>query len=71
MRGRVKWFSDSKGWGFITPDDGAKDCFCHHSELVGQQGRRSLVEGDRVQFDVEETPKGLKARNVTLEGAVR
>jgi CspA family cold shock protein len=75
MRGVCKWFNDQKGFGFITRDDGGKDVFVHHSALVGQQGRRSLQEGDRVEFDiVEELPKGPAARNVTKlqgEGAAR
>ena len=62
--GRVKWFNDSKGFGFITPEDGSKDCFVHHSEIQGS-GFKSLAEGDRVQFDVVAGQKGPAATRVT------
>ena len=62
--GTVKWFDDAKGFGFITPDGGAKDCFVHHSAIQGN-GFKSLSEGDKVEFDVIEEPKGPKAQNVT------
>ena len=61
--GTVKWFNDSKGFGFITPEDGSKDCFVHHTEIQGS-GFRSLAEGDRVEFDVVADAKGPKATNV-------
>ena len=61
--GTVKWFNDAKGFGFITPEDGQKDCFVHHSAIQAQ-GFKSLVEGDRVEFDVTRGPKGLQAANV-------
>jgi len=61
--GVVKWFNDTKGFGFITPEDGSKDCFVHHSAIQGS-GFRSLAEGDRVEFDVIVEPKGPKAQNV-------
>jgi cold shock protein len=61
--GTVKWFNDSKGFGFITPEDGAKDCFVHHSAIEGN-GFKSLAEGDKVEFDMVEEPKGPKAQNV-------
>jgi CspA family cold shock protein len=61
--GTVKWFNDTKGFGFITPEDGSKDCFVHHSSIQGS-GFKSLAEGDRVEFDVIEEPKGPKAQNV-------
>lgn len=51
MRGKVKWFSDTKGYGFITPDDGSKDCFVHHSEIQGT-GFKSLAEGQEVEFSI-------------------
>ena len=61
--GTVKWFNDSKGFGFITPEGGAKDCFVHHSAITGE-GFKSLAEGDRVEFEVTRGPKGLQAANV-------
>ena len=62
--GTVKWFSDDKGFGFITPDDGDKDLFVHHTGIVGE-GYRSLQEGAKVSFDAETSDKGPKAVNVT------
>ena len=62
--GTVKWFNDSKGFGFITPDEGEKDCFVHYSAIQGD-GFKSLAEGDRVQFEMGEGPKGPAAENVT------
>lgn len=61
-QGKVKWFNDSKGYGFIT-QDGGQDVFCHYSAIVGE-GYRSLKEGDPVQFEVTRGPKGLQASNV-------
>jgi CspA family cold shock protein len=61
--GRVKWFNDSKGFGFITPEDGQKDCFVHHSAIQGS-GFKSLAEGDRVEYDIVEGKKGPAASNV-------
>lgn len=61
--GRVKWFNDSKGFGFITVEDGSKDCFVHHSAIQGN-GFKSLAEGDRVEFDVVQGKKGPAAENV-------
>ena len=65
MKGTVKWFNDSKGFGFITAEDG-QDVFVHHTSIQGQ-GFKSLAEGDRVTFDVEKGDKGPKAVNVVKE----
>ena len=61
--GTVKWFNDSKGFGFITPEGGEKDCFVHHS-AIGGSGFRSLAEGEKVEFDIFEGEKGPAAENV-------
>jgi CspA family cold shock protein len=61
--GTVKWFSDEKGFGFITPDEGAKDLFVHHSGIQ-MEGYRSLAEGTRVSYEEEPGDKGPKAVNV-------
>jgi len=61
--GTVKWFSDEKGFGFITPDDQSKDLFVHHSSITGN-GYRSLSEGAKVSYEAESGPKGPKAVNV-------
>lgn len=61
--GTVKWFNDQKGYGFIARDEGGNDIFVHHS-AIQMEGYRSLAEGQRVEFDVEEGPKGLAAANV-------
>jgi CspA family cold shock protein len=63
--GTVKWFSDDKGFGFITPDDQSKDLFVHHSGIAGD-GYRSLPEGAKVSYDAEAGDKGPKAVNVQL-----
>jgi CspA family cold shock protein len=60
--GTVKFFNASKGFGFITPDDGSKDVFVHQNEL-----KEDINEGDKVSYDVEESPKGLNATNVTVQ----
>ncbi|MEX0993185.1 MAG: cold-shock protein [Solirubrobacterales bacterium] len=61
--GTVKWFSDDKGFGFVTSDEGSKDLFVHHSEIQGE-GFKSLKEGQKVEFDTEQGDKGPKAVNV-------
>ena len=61
--GTVKWFSDEKGFGFVSPDDGGKDLFVHHTGIAGD-GFRSLVEGAKVSYEAEAGPKGPKAVNV-------
>jgi cold shock protein len=61
--GTVKWFSDDKGYGFITPDEGSKDLFVHHTGISGD-GYRSLADGAQVSFDAESGDKGPKAVNV-------
>ena len=60
--GTVKWFNDSKGYGFISQENG-EDVFVHHT-AIQMEGFRSLAEGDRVEFDVTKGPKGLQAQNV-------
>lgn len=64
VRGKVKWFSDAKGYGFITPDDGAKDVFVHYSSVDGT-GFKTLAENDEVEFEIEQGPKGPRAVNVS------
>ena len=63
MKGTVKWFNSSKGYGFITPDDGSKDVFVHHT-AIQSQGFRTLQEGDAVEFEVQQGQKGPAAANV-------
>jgi CspA family cold shock protein len=66
--GTVKWFNDAKGFGFITPKDGSSDCFVHYSAIQGS-GFRTLIEGDEVEFDQVDGPKGPAAANVAKAGA--
>jgi CspA family cold shock protein len=61
--GTVKWFNDAKGFGFITPDDGGKDLFAHHSAIQGS-GFKSLKEGQKVQYEAQQGPKGPSAANI-------
>jgi CspA family cold shock protein len=63
ITGTVKWFNDSKGFGFITPKDGGKDVFVHHSAIQGK-GFKTLAEGQTVTFEIQKTPKGPAAANV-------
>lgn len=63
MKGKVKWFNDQKGFGFITPEDGSKDLFVHHSSIQGS-GFKTLAENHEVEFDVQQSEKGPRAANV-------
>ena len=65
--GTVKWFNESKGFGFITPDDGGEDLFVHFSSIEGD-GFRTLVEGQKVEFEVAQGRKGQEAREVRATG---
>ena len=66
--GTVKWFSDEKGFGFITPDEPGKDLFVHHTAIQGD-GYRSLAEGAKVSYEAEQGDKGPRAGNVTPQGS--
>lgn len=61
--GTVKWFNDGKGFGFISPSDGERDCFVHHSQII-QEGFRTLSEGELVEFDLVEGDRGPAAQGV-------
>ena len=62
--GKVKWFNDAKGFGFISREDGEKDCFVHHTGIQGE-GFKTLREGERVEFEIVQGTKGPAAQNVT------
>ena len=62
--GKVKWFNDQKGFGFITSDNGGKDVFVHHTVIEGQ-GFKTLTDGETVEYEYEDGPKGMKALKVT------
>ena len=64
--GTVKWFSDDKGFGFITPEDGSKDLFAHHSEIQSTGGFRTLAEGAKVEFETKDGPKGPQASGIRV-----
>jgi CspA family cold shock protein len=64
VTGTVKWFNDAKGFGFITPENGDKDCFVHHTAIQAD-GFRSLAEGERVEFEIVQGQKGPAAEKVT------
>ncbi len=66
-KGTVKWFNDSKGFGFIEQEDGGADVFVHHS-TIQSDGYRSLAEGAKVEFEINNEPKGLRAANVKIIG---
>uniref|UniRef100_A0A7V3ZTH9 Cold-shock protein n=1 Tax=candidate division WOR-3 bacterium TaxID=2052148 RepID=A0A7V3ZTH9_UNCW3 len=65
-RGTVKWFNPKKGYGFITPHDGSKDLFVHYSDIEGE-GFKSLEEGDKVSYEIEQSKKGPRAVKVRKE----
>lgn len=67
MTGTVKWFNDKKGYGFITPESGEKDCFVHFSAIAAE-GFKSLKEGQQVEFEVVDGDKGPSAQNVVILG---
>ena len=67
--GTVKWFSNSKGYGFISPEEGGEDVFAHFS-AIQMDGYKTLNEGQKVQFDITDGPKGLQASNIRRNGEI-
>lgn len=65
MRGTVKWFSKEKGYGFVVPDDGGKDIFVHYNDIAGE-GFKTLLDGQHVEFETDDGPRGLKAKDVQV-----
>ncbi|MFT4993241.1 MAG: CspA family cold shock protein [Paraglaciecola sp.] len=65
--GKVKWFNNAKGFGFIVPEDGGEDIFAHYS-TIQMEGYRSLKAGQEVKYDVQQGPKGLHAENIDFNG---
>ena len=68
QRGKVKWFNTEKGFGFIIPEDGTKDVFVHRNNVNGLGWEEGLIDGEEVEYEVENTPKGLSAQNVQRMG---
>ena len=68
QRGKVKWFNTEKGFGFIVPEDGSKDVFVHRNNVNGLGWEEGLIDGEEVEYEVEKTPKGLSAQNVSRMG---
>jgi len=65
-KGTVKWFNDEKGFGFISREQGGNDVFVHHSQIRAEAGRRSLIDGQQVEFEVGQGQKGLQAQDVSV-----
>ena len=68
QRGTVKWFNTEKGYGFIAPEDGSRDVFVHRNNVEGLGWEEGLRDGEEVEYEVEQTPKGLSAQNVQRLG---
>ncbi len=63
-QGTVKWFSEEKGYGFISPDEGGEDLFVHHTGIAGEEGYKSLEEGEKVTYEAAQGRRGMQAENV-------